>query len=57
MFQICFNTIITHLDIDECDPLDVRHDCHAHAVCTNTAGSFECNCLDGYIGNGVDCQG
>ncbi|KAL9989007.1 hypothetical protein ACROYT_G003511 [Oculina patagonica] len=42
------------LDIDECAAN--KHDCAAEAVCTNTAGSFICTCLDGYQGNGKTCQ-
>ena len=29
--------------------------CHADAVCTNTAGGFECKCNHGWEGDGVDC--
>ena len=31
--------------------------CHALAICTNTEGSFSCDCLDNYIGNGTFCKG
>ena len=41
------------LDIDEC--LLETDNCHDNANCTNTEGSFECECLDGYEGNGVNC--
>eukprot|EP00736_Rhodelphis_marinus_P008051 Rmarinus@m.28362 len=39
-------------DIDECsnDP------CSVNANCTNTAGSFLCVCLDGFVGDGMDCR-
>lgn len=37
-------------DVDECG-LGL-HDCHRHAVCTNTDGSFSCQCRKGYIGDG-----
>ena len=30
--------------------------CSSDAQCTNTMGSFECECLSGYSGNGVSCQ-
>ena len=56
-FNIRFYLILTNLDIDECDPVDPKHDCHANAECINIAGSFQCNCLDGYIGSGVECSG
>ena len=43
------------LDIDECS-LSVDN-CHANANCTNTDGSFLCNCDSGYTGNGTVCAG
>ena len=33
-------------DIDECAA--GTHDCHPDALCSNSAGSFSCQCLDGY---------
>lgn len=43
------------LDIDECSlSLD---NCHEHATCVNTNGSFLCSCNLGYYGNGVLCSG
>ena len=42
-------------DIDECT--DGTHNCNANAECSNTEGSFTCDCNDGYAGNGTDCQG
>ena len=29
--------------------------CHTWADCTDTEGSFECKCKDGYEGNGYEC--
>ncbi|XP_066022667.1 ALK tyrosine kinase receptor-like [Pocillopora verrucosa] len=40
-------------DKNEC--IDNTHDCHAKAVCSNTEGSFTCNCIEGYQGNGRNC--
>ncbi|KAJ4443468.1 hypothetical protein ANN_05140, partial [Periplaneta americana] len=37
-------------DVDECD-LGL-HDCHDDAVCTNTHGSYNCQCKRGFIGDG-----
>ena len=31
--------------------------CHVNAECTNTPGSFSCACVEGYSGDGVNCQG
>ncbi|KAJ8956844.1 hypothetical protein NQ318_014258 [Aromia moschata] len=37
-------------DVDECG-LGL-HDCHPQAICTNTDGSYSCQCKKGYIGDG-----
>ena len=42
-------------DINEC--LRNTHSCHINATCTNTEGSFYCNCNVGYTGNGTFCTG
>jgi cysteine-rich repeat protein len=41
-------------DVNEC--ADNKHNCHAQATCTNTAGSFSCACKPGYTGTGVNCS-
>ena len=33
------------------------NDCHVNAECTNTNGSYTCNCNNGYDGDGISCQG
>ena len=39
------------IDIDECETeLD---NCHENANCSDTVGSFECTCVEGYEGDGV----
>ena len=43
-------------DIDECEN-DGLNSCHEDASCTNTEGSFDCHCNDGYSGNGTECTG
>ena len=44
-----------YLDVDECT---VRsHNCHPMATCTDTIGSFTCQCQNGYTGNGQTCTG
>ncbi len=42
-------------DINECATGD--YNCDANAGCANTDGSFTCSCNEGYIGDGVSCQG
>jgi hypothetical protein len=37
-------------DVDECGL--GFHDCHKEAECTNTHGSFNCQCRKGFIGDG-----
>ena len=53
-----------YIDIDECDPSglsadhqQLAHMCHGDANCTNTKGSYNCGCQDGYYGNGRKCEG
>ena len=41
-------------DIDECKG---NHSCHVNATCTNTNGSFVCECQPGFNGNGQNCAG
>ena len=43
-----------NLDIDECD---VSPPCDDNASCTNTEGSFECECKIGFTGDGWNCSG
>jgi len=43
-------------DFDECKSPDLNK-CHEKAKCTNTLGSYNCTCLDGYFGDGfLKCQ-
>ena len=44
------------LDINECSNVD-DNNCHENAICTNTNGSFTCQCENGYTGNGTTCTG
>ena len=41
-------------DIDECKG---SHSCHVNAACTNTNGSYVCECRPGFNGNGQECTG
>ena len=45
---------IIFLDINECNN---SMPCHVNATCNNTIGSYQCNCVAGYAGNGVNCEG
>ena len=47
--------MILSLDLHECN-LDT-HDCHDNATCSNTDGSYTCECHVGYTGNGFNCTG
>ena len=40
-------------DTDECK----SSPCDANADCTNTPGSYDCKCKDGYKENGDHCEG
>ena len=44
----------TCTDIDECALLSTNT-CHAKAGCTNSVGSYKCDCLNGYSGDGKSC--
>ena len=46
--KICFCA-----DIDECSSMD--NPCHTNASCTNTNGSYTCECVSGFTGNGTIC--
>ena len=40
-------------DVDECNNgLDI---CNVNANCSNTLGSFECYCKEGFVGDGIIC--
>ncbi|KAK2145710.1 hypothetical protein LSH36_662g04050, partial [Paralvinella palmiformis] len=44
------------IDINECDPMDPRHDCDINAMCFNEEGSFYCQCYQGFVGSGKQCR-
>ena len=44
-----------YLDADECTL--GTHTCHKHATCSNTDGSYTCQCEVGYTGDGFSCEG
>jgi len=41
-------------DVDECEL--GTHNCDDNAECTNTYGSFTCECNEDFIGDGVSCR-
>ena len=43
------------INVDECDRN--THNCASEATCTDTEGSFDCDCNDGYEGDGFQCTG
>ena len=43
------------LDLDECT---LHKDiCHKNADCVNVIGSYKCQCVTGFNGNGFNCTG
>ena len=43
-------------DIDECSNSNINN-CSENANCTDTIGSYECTCSEGYGGSGIFCDG
>ena len=41
--------------VDECDLNQPTHNCDINAACTNTVGSYICDCNRLYAGNGFEC--
>ena len=52
LYSVTHCKSIVFTDINECND-DV---CDANANCTNTNGSHNCICKEGYIGDGQSCQ-
>lgn len=48
-------TVSCFVDEDECAL--GRDRCDANANCLNNIGSYGCQCLAGYTGNGITCRG
>ena len=42
-------------EVNECGT--GSHECDVNADCTNTIGSYNCKCKNGYQGDGASCQG
>ena len=45
--------VLSFSDVNECD----SNPCAINAVCVDTNGSFSCSCSNGYIGDGLICEG
>ena len=43
-------------DINECSE-ETSKECDSNAYCTNTEGSYNCTCHEGYSGTGKECNG
>ena len=43
----------SYADIDECE--DGLDNCNIYANCTDNTGSFDCACISGFSGDGVNC--
>ena len=52
---IPYSSCVLSLDINECNMTTIP--CDTHAACTNTPGSYSCQCMTGYTGNGTSCDG
>ena len=50
----CFGSSAS-TDVDECTLGE--HTCNVNANCTDTDGSFNCTCREGFEGNGFNCTG
>ena len=45
--------IPTGINLCEVGPTE----CHANATCLDRDGGYDCECNDGYTGNGTHCEG
>ena len=56
LLRVLYVVMFDTLDIDECQN-ETLNNCDDNADCFDTDGSFNCTCIEGYTGTGVDCQG
>ena len=52
MRSLCISFFV---DIDECS--NGSHSCDVNANCSNTVGSHNCTCKEGFTGDGRSCSG
>ena len=53
-FVYMLQRFISSSDIDECT--NGNDTCHINATCINTVGSYDCECLSGFMGDGFNCS-
>ncbi len=46
-FVSSISSMCVYIDVDECE--DGTHQCDANTQCTDTEGSYECVCSNGYV--------
>lgn len=45
-------------DYDECNPANIHiPDCSPNAICLNLEATYNCTCIEGYTGDGINCVG
>ena len=47
------HSTLHHTDVDECER--DADNCDVNANCSDTEGSFNCTCVTGYEGDGMNC--
>ena len=55
VFVYLMNCLIQPVDVNECEL--GMHTCNSSANCTDTNGSFNCTCREGFEGDGFNCTG
>lgn len=52
--MIAQQIMILYSDVDEC--LTSKDNCHTNASCSNSEGSYGCQCVPGFTGDGFTCS-
>ena len=50
------NFVLLYIGIDRCKDVD-SSSCHEYATCKNFLGNYICTCIEGFFGDGKECQG